>query len=322
MAALESAERAVRTLREVPGLFLAAGAFAVLKLPVEATRTLRISLDVYAGLALLTFLFTPVLLAGLYGVAAKALGAAGGSSYRSAATGRYLPLVAANLLYAVVQHLLMLVFSILALLVYVVLAGGVGSVAEVSADPGMADGLYALAGVSGVLGVVGVSLVYLALRAGLAFLMQLYKPSVTVGGNGPVEAFRESARLVRANVDSTLGFVLVRYFAMVVLVLPAAVAVLALSLVDASVADQLGSTLGLVVLVILGVAGFAVGVLALGFLATHRVAFYDALTEPGREPDDHGAARDGPESTRRTVEPASLEPGSTGRGDGHAGDRP
>jgi hypothetical protein len=295
MAALESAERAVRTLREVPGLFLAAGAFAVLKLPVEATHTLRISLDVYAGLALLTFLFTPVLLAGLYGVAARAMGAVGAASFRSAAVDRYLPLVAANAMYAVVQHLLMLVFSILAVVVYVVLAGGLGTMAEVSADPSRADQLYALASLTSLLGIVVVSVVYLALRAGVAFLMQLYKPSVTVGGNGPIEAFKESARLVRANVESTLGFVLVRYFAMVVFVLPAAVAILALSLVDASVADQLGSTTGLVVLAILLVAGFAVGVLALGFLATHRVAFYDALTE-SEAPTDAPAAT-GPAST-------------------------
>jgi hypothetical protein len=279
MAALESAERAVRALREVPGLFVAAGAFAVLKLPVEATHPLRVTADVYAVLALVTFLFTPVLLAGLYGVAARALGTPGGTSFWTAAGNRYLPLVAANAIYATVQHLLMLAFSVVAALVFALLAGGFGALAEASRDPTSADQLYALGGATSVAALVLVSLVYLLVRAGLAFLAQLYKPSVVVGGHGPIEAFRESVLLVRANVDSVLGFVLVRYFAMVVLVLPAAVAVVALTLYDVGLAGAPGPAASAAALATVVVSAFAIGVPALAFLATHRVAFYEALAE-------------------------------------------
>lgn len=278
MAALDSAERAARTLLESPVLFAAAAAFGVLKLPVEATRPLRITLDVYAVLALLTFAFTPVLLAGLYGLAAGALRGAGttGDFWQGAGDG-YLNLLLANLVYASVQHLLLLVFSVVAAVVFVVLAGGLGVLAEAAAGPENARDAYAAAGVLSTGAVVVVSVVYLAVRFTVAFFMQLYKPSAAVGGNDPLSAFAESASLVRANLESTLAFVLVRGFVMVVLLLAGLVAVVSFFLVQSSLLQQVGEgPIGIALVGVL-VVGFGVGVVELAFLATYRVAFYRSL---------------------------------------------
>lgn len=279
MAALESAERALGALREFPLLFGAAGLFAVLKLPVEATRPLRITYDVYAVLALLTFLFTPVLLAGLYGLAHGALAGDGPGSFRSAVGDGYPNLLVANLLYALFQHLLMLLFVLVAAGTFLGLVGGVGAAVETRPDPEAARALYGAAGVVAIGGVVLVSFVYVVVRFTVSFFMQLYKPSAAIGGNGPVAAFAESARLVRANPESTLGFVLLRLFAMILLVLPGVVAVVAMVLVEVNVLGQLTEpTTGILLAVVL-VVGFAIGVVELAFLATYRVAFYRSLVE-------------------------------------------
>lgn len=277
MVALESAERALRALREFPLLFGAAALFGVLKLPVEVTRPLRITYDVYAVLALLTFLFTPVLLAGLYGWADRALSGDGTGSFWAAVGDGYGNLLLANLLYALFQHVLMFVFALVAVLAFVGLVGTVGATADPTTDPETARALYSAAGVLTVGAVVLVSFVYLLVRFTVAFFMQLYKPAAAIGGHGPLEAFRVSVRLVRANPESTLGFVLVRLFAMVLLVLPGVVAVVAMLVVETSVLQQLTETTTIIAVAGALVIGFAVGVVELAFLATYRVAFYRSL---------------------------------------------
>lgn len=280
MAALDSAERAARALLESPVLFVGAAALGVLKLPVEATRPLRISLDVYALLALLTFVFTPVMLAGLYGLAAGALERTGSQDdYWQGIGDGYLNLVLANVLYALVQHVLMLVFTVVAVVVFVVLAGGLGILAQTASDPSSVQDAYAAAGLASAAGVVAVSVVYLALRATIAFYLQLYKPAAALGGHDPLTAFGESVRLVRANPESTLAFVLVRGFATVVLLLPGVVAVVAFLVVESSLLQQIEGASGAIVVAAVLVVGFAVGVVELAFLATYRVAFYRSLVQ-------------------------------------------
>lgn len=278
MVALESAERAVRALREAPVVFAGAAAFGVLKLPVEALRPLRITYDVYAALALLTFVFTPALLAGLYALSWAALDGRSGSFLAGARAG-YLNLLLANLARAVAVHALTLLFTLLAVATFALLAGGVGGLL---ADPAAAEPTEAVqeaATLAAVAGVVVVSLAYLAVRATLAFFLLLYKPSTALGGNPPAAAFAESARLVWANPERALAFVLVRYFVTVLLVLPGVVALVAVVAVDATVLGQLeGAAGGVAAAAVLAVA-FVVGVLELSFLATHRVAFYRALVE-------------------------------------------
>lgn len=280
MAALDSAERAARTVVDAPVLFVGASAFGVLKLPVEVTRPLRISVDVYGVLALLTFAFTPALLAGLYGLASNALdGDVSPGDFWTGVGDGYGNLLLAAALYALVQHLLLLSFTVLAVVVFVLLAGGLGVLAEAAADPGRVDAVTAAAGGLAVAGVVAVSVVYVAVRATVAFFLQLYKPAAALDGHGPLGAFRESARLVRANVERTLAFVLVRVFATVVLLLPGVVAVVGFLVVGGGVFDQLGRGTAGVVVVAVTAVGFAVGVVELAFLATHRVAFYRAVAD-------------------------------------------
>jgi hypothetical protein len=279
MAALESAERTVRALREFPLLFGAAGLFAVLKLPVEVTRPLRITYDVYAVLALLTFLFTPVLLSGLYGLAVGALENDARASFWEAVGDGYGNLLLANAVYALVQHVLLLFFALLAAVTFLGLVGGVGATVDPTLDPETAREIYGAAGFLATGGVVFVSFVYLVVRFTVAFFMQLYKPSAAVGGNDPVAAFAESASLVREHPESTLGFVLLRLFAMVVLVLPGVVAVVAMLFVQSSLLGQLDQAATGVVVAAVLVVGFAVGVVELAFLSTYRVAFYRSLVE-------------------------------------------
>lgn len=280
MSALESAERAARTLLEFPLVFVGAAALGVLKLPVEAFRPLRITYDVYAVLALLTFVFTPVLLCGLYGLAASALGGTSSTDvYWTRIGDGYQNLVLANVLYALVQHLVLLLFFLAAVLVFVTVAGGVEILADTASDPSSAQQAVTASGYVALGGLVLVSLSYLAVRFTIAFFMQLYKPSAAIGENGPIDAFRESATLVRSNLESTLSFVLVRGFVMIVLVLPGVVALVVLLVVERNLLDQFQTaTAGIVTAAVLVVV-FAVGVVELAFLATHRVAFYRSLTE-------------------------------------------
>jgi hypothetical protein len=278
MVALESAERAVRALRDAPVVFAGAAALGALKLPVEALRPLRITYDVYAVLALVTFLFTPALLAGLYALAGAALDGRRGSFLAGARAG-YLNLLLANLARAAAVHAVTLLFTLVAVATFVLLAEGVGGLL---ADPTAAaptEAVQEAASLAAVAGVVVVSVAYLGVRATLSFFLLLYKPSTAIGGNGPAAAFAESARLVWANPERALAFVLVRYFVTVLLVLPGVVALVAVVAVDATVLGQLeGAAGGVVAAAVLAVA-FVVGVLELSFLATHRVAFYRALSD-------------------------------------------
>lgn len=375
MGAIESASRSLRTLLGTPTLFLAAAVFGLLKLPVEAFRVSWL----YWLLALATFLFTPVVLAGLYGLAAEALdddgesapgqqarqggrpstdaagtpptpdgrpptddaggrperdgrpapdeasgnrpkpdgrtppdaadgsrakrrdggtaaGVGGDSAdvdpprrrpFRDGVADGYLNLLAANVLYAVLQYVVLVVFLVAAAAVGAIPFGAALAVET------MGDGGRTLVGGLGLLALVVVALVagvYVVVRTVLLFFLQLYKPATVVGDAGPLEAFAESYRLVRANPRSAAGFVLLRGFAFLVFLLPGVAALTAFVAVESTVFEQFVGEeptllrLGVVVL------AFGVGVVQLAFLGTYRVAFYRELADGVDASDGTGAA--------------------------------
>lgn len=352
MGAFESASRALRTLSSHPVIFAVAAAFGLLKLPVETLRFLRISY-VYGLLALLAFPFTPVLLAALYGVADAALDGdhrSDGDDHRSSGGDHvsnggaddhrrreegswtavlgdawegvrngYLSLLVANVLYASLQHALLLVFTVLALAVLVVLLGGLFAVET------LADGARAVLGalgLAGLLAVAAVALVYVVLRSAAFFVFQLYRPAAVVGGRGPIEALRESYRLVRRNPRSAAGFVLVRAFVFLVLLLPGLVALTALALVEGAIFETLAADQFMHVVLAGAVLVYVIGVVQLGFLGTYRVAFYrelaaDARTGPTASPDAEGTDdAPAPAAGRRSAEATSAAPGAETPPDG------
>lgn len=307
MGAVESASRALRALSRQPGIFLAAAAFGLLKVPIEVTGYLHLSY-VYGLLALLAFPFTPLLLAGLYGVCDAALGrdrglertTDGGQAghaftdrpgLRDAWTGikrGYASLLLANVLYATVQHVLLFTFTVLWLWTAIVILLFTGIALEL--PEGQLAGEMAL--LVGLLVLLVLGAVYVFVRFGLAFFLQLYRPAAVVGGRGPIEAFVESIRLVRDNPRSAVGFVFVRAFVFVVLLMPGAIALISLLLVEIAVFEALVEDDAMHLLLALAVLVYCLGVVQLSFLGTYRVAFYrelvdeETLSRPEPTPSD------------------------------------
>lgn len=204
--------------------------------------------------------------------------------FRDGVVGGYFDLLAANVLYAFVQHAVLVVFVAVAAVV-----GGVPFGAAVAVQA-LADGPRVLVGVLGLLALVLVALVaavYVVVRAVLFFFLQLYRPAAVVGDAGPVGAFGESYRLVRANPRSAVGFVLVRAFAFLVFLLPGAVALAAFLAVELTVFEQfVGDQLALLGLGA-AVLAYGIGVVQLAFLGTYRVAFYRELADAANADDGH-----------------------------------
>lgn len=330
MGAIESANRALRALLRSPVVFAAAGALGVLKVPVEAAGFLRLSY-VYGLFALLAFPFTPVLLAALYGVADAALGrerrTAGGAdgpdgtpdpgdAWRGVRRG-YLQLLIANVLYAVVQHAILFAFTALAVLAAFALFGGLVTAEGLVDGPGSTAVLGSV-GLVGALAVGGIALCYVVVRFALFFLFQLYKPATVVGGRGPIEAFRESYGLVRANLRTVAAFVLVRAFVFVVFLVPGLVALIAFVGLEVTVFDAFVEGESTHVLLALAVLVFAIGVVQLAFLGTYRVAFYRELAadavgtgETQVPPSGEGAAPGRASDARAPASAGSVSSTST-----------
>ena len=318
MGAVESASLALRALSRQPAIFLAAAAFGLLKVPIELTGYLHLSY-VYWVLALLAFPCTPLLLSALYGVCDASLKRdrrlerttdggqvghfpSGRPDLRDAWTGikqGYASLLIANFLYATVQHLLLFAFTVLWLSAALVVMLFAGAALELSEGTLAGDVVL----FAGLLALTVVAAVYVLVRFGLAFFLQLYRPAAVVGDRGPVEALVESIRLVRDNPRSVVGFVLIRAFVFLVLLMPGAIALIAFLVIEIAVFEALAEEGARHLLVGVAVLVYGLGVAQLGFLGTYRVAFYrelvdeETLSGPEPTPPDGRAAAGGPSST-------------------------
>lgn len=287
MAVIESAERAARALRSTPLVFLAAFPFAVVKLVVEAGRLTSylpvpgaalLSYVSYYGLAVITFLFTPALLAGLYGVAIGALmDESGLGTYFYGIKEGYLSLLGANIIYTVVQGVLTLTFVAFAVVTAFFAAGGLGATTVQDTDPGLA-GVMGAVGVVSLLAFLLIGLAYIAVRFLIVYYFQFYRVAAVVGDAGPLSAFSESYDLVSENKRDTFYYLLLRGFVFVVLMLPGTLAFTGYLAIETTILEQFSTDdVGIAAIVALAVVVFATGILEFAFLSAYSVAFYRDL---------------------------------------------
>lgn len=189
MSAVQSLRTAVDALSRNPVLFLGGLVYALVVLPQRALQLAAVPLAP-AALQLLTFFVTPVVVAGVVGMAREALdGDTSLSTLTAVGTRRYVDLLLATLVEFGIQLAFGIAFVVLALVAVVAAGGGsAGPVAIVGAGLGVA-----------------LALAYLI----VLFLIQFYPVLVVVDDAGPVDAVTGSVAFVRSNVVSTLGYSLI-----------------------------------------------------------------------------------------------------------------
>lgn len=264
MVVVEKAVEAARVAVRDPVVVGVAALFALVKVPVFLMQVHGL---LYAGAALLTFVVTPFLLSGLFGVSAGALGdGAAVEQFTGGGTAGYANLLVANVVYSVVRIAVILLVSLgLSLAALVVLGVGVaaGSGDRLFGDPGLVP--LAGLGAAGLLGLLAV--------LGVDFLLQFYDVSAVVGGNDVGDAFAESYRLVVANRLTTLGFMALRLTVLGLLASPLVVLLYALGSTEPGTTAALGTPAlaGVVAL------AYAVGVATFAFFVPYKTAVYRAL---------------------------------------------
>ncbi len=193
------------------GTFLVAIVQALAQAPQLAARTFAnpgVSLLVSVLAPIVVFFLTPFLLAGVLGMAEEAVG--GGTSlgtFVRVGKSRYVALLLATLLYAVLSFVIAIALIIvvaIVVLVFGVTTGGGGG------DPNLAIA-------------AAIALVVLALVVGFllfVFFLQFYAVAVVVDEAGITESFTRSYRLVRRNILSTLGYNVLSALVSVLVALP------------------------------------------------------------------------------------------------------
>lgn len=199
MSAVQSLRTAVDALSRNPVLFLGGLVYALVVLPQRALQLASVPIAP-AALQLLTFFVTPLVLAGVVGMAREALdGDTSISTLSATGKARYVDLLLATLVEFGIQLAFGVAFVVLALVTVVAGGGSAGAVAIGGAA----------------LGIV-LALAYLL----VLFLIQFYPVLVVVDDSGPVDAVSESVAFVRSNVVSTLGYSLITVVLGMVAALP------------------------------------------------------------------------------------------------------
>ncbi|MFC4551584.1 MULTISPECIES: hypothetical protein [Halorussus] len=265
MGVRSSISATLDALKRNPVMFVAA---FLVSLVGSATLLAQLSLEPGVAsivVSVLSFLVQFVALffvGGAYAMAAEALdGRTGFGTLVSGGTENYLSLLGATLLLVGVTMATFIAVGMVAIVVVlgVVFGGGGGSF-----------GTY----------LAGVGLIYL-LGFLPMFLLQFYGPAVVVSDRNAIGSIKQSYRLVRRNLLSTLGFDVV---ALVLGLLGSAPTVwLYATRFDALVSSD-GTFTPLATLDSTAVAGYLVATVVLstlfgGFFYTYQVAFYEDLVE-------------------------------------------
>jgi hypothetical protein len=248
-------------------------------------------------LGLVSFLVSPFLAAGVFGMADEAVdGNTSFGTFLRVGRARYLPYLLASLLYAVLAGVV--AFALVLVVAIVVLVGiGVGMGAA-----GNPEAIGAL-GTATVVGIALVVLVAVLLFVLFVFFLQFFGVAIVVDRAGVAGCFGRSYRLVRRNLLGTLGYsvlrILVNVLALVPFVVIAAVLFVAggggevIESLDASVNgtnattgapfDATGPALSPVALTGIAIAFLVYQTLVSGYLQTYAVAFYRDRRTPGSE---------------------------------------
>jgi hypothetical protein len=189
MSAVTSLRTAVGALSRTPVLVIGGLVYAVVLLPQRALQLASVPL-LPGLLQLVTFFVTPFVLAGVVGMAHRALdGPVSLDAFATAGRDRYLDVLLGTLVELGIQLAFAVVFVIL------------GAIVAVS-------GLSGGAGPATLVGIAVLGLLAFAYLAVL-FVIQFYPVAIVVDDVGPVDGVTRSVSFVRNNVLSTLGYSLV-----------------------------------------------------------------------------------------------------------------
>lgn len=283
MGAISALTTAIETLKRNPVLFGAAFVVAIVNFGLTGVTT-TVSSDsaspVSSLLSLTTFLFTPFFVGGLLTMADEGLdGRTRLGTFVAGGTDNYLRLLGAMVAFAVA-------IGVAAVAVMV----GLAVIASTIAGAAVAGGGLVDSG-SGFVLFVLVAVAGLVVMFLPTFFLQFYAAAVVVSDLDVMDSFRRSARLVRRNLVSTLGYTAVSVLiGLVTGVLAVAVTLLA----RPEVYSTTGATVpevGTGTLLAVAVVAVALTTVVAAFGSVYQVAFYDdrlAHTPVG----DDGAAVD------------------------------
>ena len=196
MAAIAALRTAFGALRRNPVLFLGGLLYGIVVLPQSALQLAGIPLAPTA-LQILTFFVTPLVLAGLLGMADEAIdGDTSLRTLRAVGTDKYVPFLIGQFVEVVIN----VAFGIVAALIGIalVLTVGFGTLTAGNVSPAA----LAFAGVVG--------LVVLLVALALLFFIQFYPTLIVVADADALDSFTESYRFVRVNLAATAGYTLIQ----------------------------------------------------------------------------------------------------------------
>lgn len=235
------------------------------------------------------FFIPPFLVGGILGMASEAVsGMTSLGTFVRVGKARYVTLLLANLLYGVLVFALYIVFFIIGAIAALVVFG----VAFASSGGGGGH-----IGITAIVVFVLVVLILYLLFFLFIFFVQFFSVAVVVDEAGVTESFSRSYRLVRQNLLSTLGYMLLRFVVAIAILIPSAI-VLGLVVFatgglptppmtspQAPGAPPFGGGFDISTAVL---AAFAIGFLVLqtilsAVMTTYAVAFYRDRRAPDRD---------------------------------------
>ena len=270
MGAISATSTAVGTLkrnRVLLGIAFIATLFNFGTTAVTAVFPPSIAGLISLPLSGLSFLVMPFFIGGFFAIAYEGLdGVARFETFLDGGKANYLRLLGAMVLFGVLLGVVA-VAVVIVVAVVAVFAVGMNATGGGSALAASSGGLAVVAAVV----LVGVLALLLPV-----FFLQFYAPAIVVSDLGVVDAFKRSAKLVRQNLVSTLGF-------MVIAAVVSAVAGLSGFVItafgelygSAPGAESLLPEVGVAVLVPAVVILVAVTTVASAFGVAYQVAFYD-----------------------------------------------
>ena len=217
-------------------------------------------------LAVFTLLLTPFFMGGLLAMGEEGLdGPTRFGTFVEGGKANYLHLLGAVVLFSVLLAVIAFVVVIAVAIVGVFVLGV--STAGAS-SPSAAGGSLAVVALLGLVGVLVLALP--------VFFLQFYGPAIVVSDLGIVGAFEKSARLVRRNVVSTLGYSAVAALVGIVAgVVGVGITVVGGLSGTAATTGVTSPDFGLGILVAAAVVTIAVSTVVSAFGSVYQVAFYD-----------------------------------------------
>lgn len=212
MGAISSLQNAVGTLFDTPLLFAAGALYAVIVLPQSAASYFGVPL-VPTLLQLVTFFITPFLIAGIIAMSYQSMkqGNTSFETFKSKGKDKYVSILAANFL----QAIILLGYGFVAFIILLIVGVFVVGISAGAASGGLDAALGGAALI--VLALVAVfALIYLL----IVFFIQFFQPAIVVDDVGAIEGFKRSIGVAKSNAVSALGFLVINVIVGILLALP------------------------------------------------------------------------------------------------------